>query len=84
MCEICKCEGKDSRFLNGEKNYISTHNLYKVYKNSVAPIRLCYIHSLELFLIGESRFLKEHLSFARILAGRTKKTTPQADSMFGF
>lgn len=84
MCEICKSEGKDHRFLNGDKDYITSHNLYKVYKNSIASVRLCYIHSIELFLIGENRFLKEHMRFARVLAGRTKKTAPTHDSLFGF
>ena len=84
MCEICKSEGKDYRFVNGAKDYLTTQQLYKVYKNSVAPVRLCYIHSIELFMIGETRFLREHLSFARALATRSKKLSAVADSPFGF
>lgn len=84
MCEICISEGKDPRFVNGSKNHITTAQLYKVYKNSVAPVRLCYIHSIELFMIGEKRFLKEHLSFARALVTRSKKLSSAADSPFGF
>ncbi len=84
MCEICKSEGKDYRFVNGAKDYLTTQQLYKVYKNSVAPVRLCYIHSIELFMIGETRFLREHLSFARALATRSKKLSSVADSPFGF
>lgn len=84
MCEICQSEGKDHRFLNGQKDFITTQQLYKVYKNSVAPVRLCYLHGIELFMIGETRFLREHLSFARALATRSKKLSSVAESPFGF
>jgi hypothetical protein len=83
MCEICKSEGKDSSFLNGKKTQIMTQQLYKVYRNSVAPVRLCYIHSIELFMVGETRFLREHLSFARALANRSRKASA-SESPFGF
>lgn len=84
MCEICKSEGKDYRFLNGQKDFLTTQQLYKVYKNSVAPVRLCYLHGIELFMIGETRFLREHLSFARALATRSKKLSSASESPFGF
>jgi hypothetical protein len=84
MCEICKSEGKDTSFLNGPKAQIVTQQLYKVFKNNVAPVRLCYIHSIELFMLGEKRFLRQHLSFARNLATRSKKLSAVADSPFGF
>lgn len=84
MCEICKSEGKDYRYLNGAKDFLTTQQLYKVYKNSVAPVRLCYLHGIELFMIGETRFLREHLMFARALATRSKKMSSATDSPFGF
>lgn len=85
MCEICKSEGKDYRFVNGRsKDFLTTQQLYKVYKNTVAPVRLCYIHSIELFMMGETRFLREHLMFAHALATRSKKLSSATDSPFGF
>lgn len=85
MCEICKSEGIDHRFRNGEdKSFLTTQQLYKVFKNSVAPVRLCYIHSIELFMLGERRFLQEHIYFARNLAFRSKKIAGLEDSPFGF
>lgn len=84
MCEVCQSEGKDYLFLNGPKKYIYTNNLYKVYKNSIAPVRLCYIHSIELFMLGEKRFLKEHLFFARRLATRSRNISAPDESLFGF
>lgn len=84
MCEICTSEGRDPNFVNGPKNHMTTAQLYKVYKNSVAPVRLCYIHSIELFMLGEKRFLKEHLLFARALISRSKNISAASDSPFGF
>ena len=85
MCEICISEGKNHKFVNGpNKSGIQTQSLYKVYKNSVASVRLCYVHSIELFMMGETRFLHEHLSFARALATRSKKLSSVVDSPFGF
>ncbi len=84
MCEVCRAEGDDYLFKNGPKKVLTTNNLYKVFKNSVAPIKLCHVHSIELFHLGESRFLKEHLEFARGLARRTKAQTTTIDSPFGF
>jgi hypothetical protein len=84
MCEICKSEGQDSFFLNGPKAQETTQQLYKVFKNNVAAVRLCYIHSIELFMLGEKRFLRQHLYFARALATRSKKLSSVGDSPFGF
>ncbi len=84
MCEICKSEGKDYKFLNGPKSFLVTQQLYKVYRNSVASVRLCYVHSIELFMLGEKRFLREHLMYARVLANRSRKISAVSDSPFGF
>ena len=83
MCEVCRAEGDDYLFKNGPKKYLRTNNLYKVFKYTVAPIKLCHIHSIELFHVGEKRFLKEHISFARSLAQKTKTQAETTDSPFG-
>jgi hypothetical protein len=84
MCDICHSEGRDYRFKNGTKNYLTNQALYKVFKNSVAPVRVCYVHGIELFTFGEKRFLREHLPFARILATRSRKLSIAEDGAFGF
>jgi hypothetical protein len=83
MCDVCKAEGADFLFKNGPKKVLQINNLYKVFKNSIAPIKLCHIHSVELFHIGEPRFLKEHIDFARSLAMRSKSQAESSDSPFG-
>jgi hypothetical protein len=83
MCEVCKAEGDDYLFRNGPKKLLTTSNLYKVFKNAIAPIRLCHIHSIELFHLGERRFLHDHIFFARNLATRSKSQTAGDDSPFG-
>ena len=83
MCEVCHAEGKDYRYLNGTKTQITIDHLYKVFRDSVAPIKLCHIHSIELFMLGERRFLKEHLQFAYQLANKAQKSAA-TQSPFGF
>jgi hypothetical protein len=83
MCEVCRSEGVDYLFKNGPKKILTSNNLYKVFKNAVAPIKLCHVHTIELFHIGERRFLREHLDFARGLATRSKTQSSAEDSPFG-
>lgn len=83
MCEVCRAEGEDYLFRNGPKKILTANNLYKVFKNSVAPVNLCHVHSIELFHIGERRFLREHIDFARGLASKNKSQTFSEDSPFG-
>lgn len=84
MCDVCKAEGHNFLFRNGpNKRYITTGFLYKVFKDSVAPIRLCYVHSIELFHIGERRFLHAHIIFARRLAMKSRTQQSAEESPFG-
>lgn len=83
MCEVCRAEGVDYLFKNGPKKFLTNNNLYKVFKNAVAPIKLCYVHTIELFHLGERRFLREHLIFARSLASRSRAQSSAEDSPFG-
>ncbi len=83
MCEVCNAEGEDFRHRNGPRDIITSEHLYKVFRDSVATVRMCYIHSIELFMLGEKRFLKEHLPFAHSLAHKAKKISAN-QSPFGF
>lgn len=83
MCEVCKSEGVDFKFKNGSKATLYKNALYKVFKDSVAEIKLCHVHSIELFMLGESRFIREHLIFARDIARRSTKKE-ESYSPFGF
>ncbi len=65
MCDVCRTEGFDWSFHNGEKTNLYTGRLYRVFVGQVARVRLCHIHAIQLFHIGELRFLREHISLAR-------------------
>ena len=65
MCDVCKAEGLDWTFHNGEKTALQTGRLYRVYVGQVAKVRLCQIHAVQLFNLGEMRFLRENLALAR-------------------
>lgn len=84
MCEICHSTKEDFVFKNGN-DYLSTGTLYKVYKGKTASIRLCHVHSIELFQKGEKRFLKSYLNYALKLAGRMKthEDEDMKSSLFG-
>jgi hypothetical protein len=84
MCEVCTAEGENYLFKNGPRSNLIAGKLYKVFRDAVAPIKLCYIHSLELFSLGERRFLREHLTYARGLAGKSKEQVRSTvESPFG-
>lgn len=78
MCDVCIKEEKDWNFSNGGKS-LQRCRLYRVYVNRVAMVSLCYLHSVELFCIGESRFLSEHPSFA-IKLYNSKNITRESDA----
>ncbi len=84
MCEVCRAEGLDPKFRNGNRPTAVKNILYKVYRESVANIRLCHIHSIELFMLGEKRFLREHLQFARDLAKKSTRIDSRESSPFNF
>ncbi len=71
MCDVCKTEGLNPADRNGEKAHRMSVKLYRVYQSKVASVNLCYLHTIELFKIGERRFLGVHLSLARELAFRS-------------
>ena len=81
MCEICKLDGVNYLFKNGPKKNLTSNYLYKVFKDMVAPIKLCHVHSIELFHVGEKRFLSAHLNYAHAVA--TRSNNRSSDSDFG-
>lgn len=63
MCDVCRLENKDSILSNGDKpNHHS--KLFRVYMGKVASVNLCHLHGIELFCVGESRFLATHIGLA--------------------
>lgn len=63
MCDVCREEGFDWKFHNGEKP-LNNCRFYRVYRGQTAQVMLCHLHSIELFCIGESRFLERHPKLA--------------------
>jgi hypothetical protein len=67
MCDVCNTEGVDWRFANGDKK-LQKAAFYKVYVGQVASVSICHIHGIELFSLGERRFLQNHLPMAMKMA----------------
>ena len=72
MCEVCRLEGHQSKVINGKKK-LKEAKLYRVYVGQWAKMALCHIHSIELFCIGETRFLLNHLKLAQDLGVNKEK-----------
>ena len=81
MCDVCTKEGRDWKFHNGSST-IETCRLYRVYEGREAKVKLCKIHSIELFCIGESRFLSNHPSLALDLHFGGRSTS--SNNIFAF
>jgi len=69
-CDVCLAQGLDSHFLNGKKHVLRKNILYKVLVGKAATVKLCHVHDIELFHLGEKRFVMEHVEMLRKLVNR--------------
>ena len=67
MCDVCKSKGIETEVLNGDKTFSSSTALRKVFVGKVVEVKLCYVHDIELFKLGERRFIAENLQVMPIL-----------------
>ncbi|MBT3584411.1 MAG: hypothetical protein HN509_05875 [Halobacteriovoraceae bacterium] len=70
MCDVCSAEGIDFKFVNGPKDKLHNCKLFRVYIGQIARVKLCHLHDIQLFSMGENRFLKEHLCLAQLLSSQ--------------
>ncbi len=73
MCDVCRAEGLDWKFANGKREDLHRVRLYRVYKDRVAVVELCHLHAIELFILGEQRFLKNHADLCIELSNDTAR-----------
>ena len=69
MCDVCKAEGRDFEFScgPGSGTKLKTARLYKVFVGRVASVKVCKLCDIELFSMGESRFLQNNIQFAQTI-----------------
>ena len=70
MCDVCKKNKIDYRFLNGKKSHLFPSQFYQIQVGKVSILRLCFLHDVELFHLGERRFLNQHKSVVPLLKSR--------------
>ena len=70
MCDVCNSENVDYKKKCGKKDRLFTNKFHMVYKNSIAQVKMCYLHDIEFFHVGESRFLRAHIPFAKALQSK--------------
>lgn len=79
MCDVCRFEGKDYKQINFPKLKIIQRSLYTVFKQQTILLKLCYIHDIELFAIGEKRFMENHPNLLRAIIKWPDKFTKSID-----
>lgn len=73
MCDVCTAEDIDWRFKVGKTSNLARGKLYNVYEGRSAYLSLCLIHDIELFMLGEKKFLAAHPKLALKLATEKEK-----------
>ena len=74
MCDCCESEGRDPRFHTGSRKVMQVR-LFKVYMGKVARINLCKLCDIELFHVGEIRFLQNHMQLTKSLSTNQRQFT---------
>lgn len=80
MCDVCKIKNLNPYILNGNKPTRLQQKLYRFFKDNVANLSLCYVHSIELFGLGERRFITKYPYLVREVTSKTY-TRNNKDSM---
>ena len=79
MCDVCETYGRDHNFRTNNAP-LCVERFYKVFENNkVATVKMCKLCSIEFFRVGEWRFLKSHLDFARTLALQKPQESDEYD-----
>lgn len=63
MCNVCDLNNENWKLKCGDRPLEGAY-LYCVYVGTTARLNLCRLHSIELFSIGEIRFLQKHIKLA--------------------
>lgn len=66
-CDVCRLYKLSDRHLNGAKVFYEYPRLYTYYQRHRARLTLCHYHSIDLFRMGERRFLESYLRLAEDL-----------------
>lgn len=80
MCDICKSEGLDSKFINGTKFKLYNRKIYSAFRNRAVNIKLCFLHDIEFFTFGESKFIQFYPAFVNVTLKSRAKESREYDS----
>lgn len=83
MCDVCRNEKIDSQFKNGPKKLDKfRQKLYNFFEDKEATVTLCHLHSYELFLMGERKFVERHPLLVRDMVQDKRKYMTSSASSF--
>ena len=70
MCDLCRSQGDDYKFRNGNREELYTRSLFNVFPGHLVKVKLCFLHDSDLFLMGEARFVNKYPKFISTLSAR--------------
>lgn len=73
MCDVCKSEKVDYVSKCGIGHSVNQRVLYRVFVGKPALINVCRLHDIELFQVGEKRFLEKNRPFLKALSKKRHK-----------
>lgn len=65
---------------NGKRTDDFNHQLYYLEKEKIVRLTLCFVHSRDLYLMGERRFLTVYSDFAAVM--KQKTASEKSDDLF--
>lgn len=81
MCMVCMTYKNSRSFINGKRTDDFSHQLYYLEKARIVKLTLCFIHSRDLYLMGERRFLSVYKDFAQHMKQKME-SSGGADDLF--
>ena len=67
MCDVCKAEGRDFRLSCGLHAVTREAKIYRAFVGKVITVKVCRICDIQLFKLGEMRFLQNNVQFSHHL-----------------
>ena len=64
MCKVCEIENIHRESFEGSRKPQNV-TFYRAFESRVVKFKFCYLHTRELFLVGEERFIENHRGILR-------------------
>lgn len=82
MCGVCRIKGENNHFKNGDQ-YAETATFYTERTDEGNPLQffVCRLHSIELFKVGERRFLDKYAQLKQGIQRKINEINSDFDNL---